>query len=361
MKLLAVTAVLLCLFAPLKAQTPTSLAARLETLRTTSNLPAVGGVKFDSAKIGEVSVTGVRRLGDPTPATATDLWHIGSITKSFTSTLAGKFVERGQISWSATVSDLIGMDRAKKFAPATLAQVLSHRAGLPANPSPADIIAMGNSQEPLPVQRRAGIDRVLSGDPLSAPGTTFLYSNLDYVLAGMILEGKTGKSWEELVRSEVLGPLKLTTAGFGAPGTSDALTQPRGHRASGTSLTPVEPGPRADNIPFFGPAGTMHMSISDIARWGQEHLRGERGIDGLLRAATYKAIHNPPTGADYAFGWVVQERSGSRAIWHNGSNTMWYAIVAFNPSADRGVVIVTNAPNAQPAVNAVAMELITAK
>ena len=198
MKLLAVTAVLLCLFAPLKAQTPTSLAARLETLRTTSNLPAVGGVMFDSAKIGEVSVTGVRRLGDPTPATATDLWHIGSITKSFTSTLAGKFVERGQISWSSTVGDLIGMDRAKKFAPATLAQVLSHRAGLPANPSPADIIAMGTSQEPLPVQRREGIDRALSGDPLSAPGTTFLYSNLDYVLAGMILEGKTGKSWEEL-------------------------------------------------------------------------------------------------------------------------------------------------------------------
>ena len=105
----------------------------------------------------------------------------------------------------------------------------------------------------------------------------------------------------------------------------------------------------------------MHMSISDIARWGQEHLRGERGNDGLLRATTYKAIHNPPAGADYAFGWVVQERSGSRVIWHNGSNTMWYAIVAFNPSADRGVVIVTNAANAQSAVNAVAMELITAK
>jgi CubicO group peptidase (beta-lactamase class C family) len=361
MKFVAVIAALLLVLGSPKAQIPTSFATKLETLRANSNLPAVGGVMFDSARIGTVSVTGVRKLGDPTPATAADLWHIGSITKSFTSTLAGRFVERGQLSWSATLGDLIGTDRSKKFAHATLAQVLSHRAGIPPNPTTADIIAFGTSQDPLPVQRRTGIDRALAGDPLSPPGTTFLYSNLDYVLVGTILEEKTGRSWEELVRGEVLEPLKLTTAGFGAPGTRDALTQPRGHRANGNSLTSVEPGPRADNVAFFGPAGTMHMSITDIARWGQEHLRGERGIDGLLRAATYRTIHAPPASAEYAFGWVIQERSGSRVMWHNGSNTMWYAIVAFNPAADRAVVIVTNAGSAQPAINDVAMELLTAK
>ena len=98
-----------------RAQTSTALVTKLESLRTSQNLPAVGGVMFDSARIGEVSVTGVRRLGDATPVTASDLWHIGSITKSFTSALAGLLVERGQLSWSSTLGDLFGVARAKKF------------------------------------------------------------------------------------------------------------------------------------------------------------------------------------------------------------------------------------------------------
>jgi D-alanyl-D-alanine carboxypeptidase len=337
------------------------LGQRLDQIRAAANIPAIGAVTFSSVTIDPVVVTGVRKLGDATPTTSNDLWHIGSLTKSFTSTLIGRQVERGELAWTATLGELLGAERAKKFAPVTLAQVLSHRAGLPANVPPADMMAGLGSKEALPVQRRGVIDRVLATDPLSAPGTTFLYSNVDYILAGAILEEKTGKPWEALLTEEVLAPLKLASAGFGAPGTTASVGQPRGHRAQGATLTPVEPGVFADNPPFLGPAGTLHMSIADLARWGQEHLRGERGVDGLLKAATYQAIHKPPTdGADYALGWVVQQRNGARVIWHNGSNTMWYAIVAFNPAADRGVVIVTNgATVARPAIDAAAMDLVT--
>lgn len=162
------------------------------------------------------------------------------------------------------------------------------------------------------------------------------------------------------MRDETLTPMKLTTAGFGAPGTAGAVTQPCGHRGQGNSLSPVEPGMFADNPPVFGPAGTMHMSIADLARWGQEHLRGERGQDGLLKAATFKLLHTPPAG-DYALGWVSQTKGEQRVIWHNGSNTMWYAIVAFNAAADKGVVLVTNGSiNARVGLDALAFELVTA-
>ena len=169
---------------------------------------------------------------------------------------------------------------------------------------------------------------------------------------------ETELAWEEIVREEILTPMKLTTAGFGAPGAEDAVTQPRGHRALGSSLTPVEPGMFADNRPVFGPAGTMHMSIADLARWGQEHLRGERGHDGVLKAATFARLHRPPAG-DYALGWVSQMKGDQRVIWHNGSNTLWYAIVAFNAAADKGVVLVSNGSiNARKGLDALAFELM---
>jgi CubicO group peptidase (beta-lactamase class C family) len=343
------------------AQAPEpSFAERVATLRTTSNVPAVGGVTFTSSSIGAVAVSGVRKLGDPAEVAVGDQWHIGSLTKSFTSAMIAKRVERGELKWDATLRELLEPGRALRFAGATLTNVLSHRAGLPPNPVGAGN-AIYQSADPMPVIRRKVVDLALATEPTYPVGGGYQYSNVDYILLGSILESKTGKSWEELVKAEILTPMKLTSAGFGAPGTAGATTQPRGHRANGASLIPIEPGPFADNPPVFGPAGTLHMSIADLARWGQEHLRGERGQDGMLKAETFKFLHTPPvTPGDYALGWVSQTKNGQRVIWHNGSNTMWYAILAFNPATDKGVVLVTNGSiNARAGLDALAFELLT--
>ena len=343
------------------AQSPLpALTERIGALRTSANLPALGGVTFNSSSVGAVAVSGVRTLGDPTEVTTADLWHIGSITKSFTSTLIAQRVERGDLTLDATLGEVLGPGRAQKFAGATLKDVMSHRAGLPPNPVGAGLIAIYQSGDPMPSIRRRVVDLALATDPVNAPGAGFRYSNIDYILLGSILEEKSGQAWEAIVRDEILAPMKLTTAGFGAPGTAGVVTQPRGHRAQGKVLIAVEPGVFADNPPVFGPAGTMHMSIADLARWGQEHLRGERGQDGLLKAATFRLLHNPPAG-DYALGWVSETRGDQRVIWHNGSNTMWYAMVAFNAAADKGVVLVTNGSiNARVGLDALAFELVTA-
>ena len=265
------------------------------------------------------------------------------------------------MKWDSTLGELLGPARAKKFAGVTLTNVMSHRAGLPPDPGGRTTGAPGES---ITVVRRRVVDAALSGEPLYPAGAGYQYSNLDYILLGSILEQldeKTGRAWEDIVRDEIFTPLKLTSAGFGPPGTVGAITQPRGHQANGATLVPVEPGPFADNPPIYGPAGTIHLSIADLARWGQEHLRGERGEDGILKTATFKILHTPPvTPGDYALGWVSQTKNGQRVIWHNGSNTLWYAIVAFNAATDKGVVLVTNGSiNARLGLDALAFQYLT--
>lgn len=339
---------------------PQTLAARLEALRDAANLPAIAGVSFRSETILEVAARGVRRLGDPVEVATGDLWHIGSITKSFTSALVGKFVERQELTWSTTLGDAFGA-RAGKYAPVTLVDLLSHRAGLPANLTASHDLQLQPGSSVTDHRKRI-VDVVLAGEPGARPGEQFVYSNLGYVIAGAMLEAKTGRAWEDLVRAEIAAPLKLSSVGFGAPGAIGSLLQPRGHRqpaGAGAKLIPIEP-PLADNPPFLGPAGTMHMTAGDLARWGQEHLRGERGTDGLLRAATFRRLHVPPrSDATYALGWVVRRDGDRRTIWHNGSNTLWYAIVAFDPDADLGVVIATNGSIAAArAIDAAAAETL---
>jgi CubicO group peptidase (beta-lactamase class C family) len=316
-----------------------TLAALINRARTTGTLPAVGGATFASSGTPEIVVVGQRKLGVETDVTAADLWHIGSISKSFTSTLVARYVERKELSWTSTMKELVG-ERAGAFGDVTIEHLLGHRAGIPANITPA-IMGPASQGGPAVVElRRRLLTETFKGTPTGAPGAVFLYSNLGYVIAASILEERTGKPWEELIRAEVLDPLGLRSAGMGAPGVTAELTQPRGHR-NGT--TPVEPGPFADNAPYLGPAGRLHMSLADLARWGQEHLRGERGQDGiLLKAETMARMHQSLPGGPYALGWVTEQRGDRRIIWHNGSNTMWYAILMLDPAADRGIVLTTN-------------------
>jgi D-alanyl-D-alanine carboxypeptidase len=319
---------------------PLTLQALINRARTTGTLPAVGGATFGSTGTPEIAVVGQRKLGADDPVTGTDLWHIGSITKSFTSTLIGKFVERKELSWTSTMKELVG-ERAGAFGDVTMAHLLGHRAGIPANITPAIMGAAAQGGPSLVELRRRLVTETFKGTPTGAPGAVFLYSNLGYVIAASILEERTGKPWEDLIRTEVLDPLGLRSAGMGAPGVLNELTQPRGHR-DGTA--PVEPGPFADNPPYMGPAGRLHMSLADLARWGQEHLRGERGQDGvLLKAGTMAHLHQSLPGGAYALGWVSEQPPDRRRIiWHNGSNTMWYAMLMLDPASDRGIVLTTN-------------------
>ncbi len=74
------------------------------------------------------------------------------------------------------------------------------------------------------------------------------------------------------------------------------------------------------------------------------HLRGEQGKPGLLKPETFKRLHTPPFGGDYAFGWLITdgEWAGGRALTHAGSNTQNYALVRMAPRRNLAVLVTTN-------------------
>jgi CubicO group peptidase (beta-lactamase class C family) len=77
----------------------------------------------------------------------------------------------------------------------------------------------------------------------------FDYQNANFILAGAMLERCTGKSWEDLMKTEIFQPLGMTTAGFGAPGSGNDINEPWGHTdTSGTRVAN-----KGDNTPGLGP------------------------------------------------------------------------------------------------------------
>ena len=91
---------------PVSAAPAAVTAQTLEAIRKKHDLPALAVVVVKDGAIRDRLAVGVRKLGDPTPVTTNDLFHIGSCTKSMTATLAAMLIEDGKLKWDTTIADV---------------------------------------------------------------------------------------------------------------------------------------------------------------------------------------------------------------------------------------------------------------
>ena len=281
----------------------------------------------------EIKVAGPLRQGGPETVDASAKWHIGSITKTLTAVLVLQFAERGVVDLESPIGPYLphGDELHPSWQNLTLAALLSHTSGLAANPHRKQFPTW---RDIAPELGRRRILQELWDTNVPGRAGKFRYSNLGYMLAGHVIETKLGIAWENLILSHIAKPLGLKSLGFGAPRNP---TDPEGHRRSLFSLTPIErDNPGADNPPWLGPAGTIHMSIPDILTFGQAMLRATRGTaPEFLSQASAELMQQPKSG-DYGLGVIVE----GDIIWHNGSNTMWYAQLMMD-HANQSVAVVT--------------------
>ena len=312
----------------------------LEPIRQKSGVPAMAAAVVTSAGIQFVGAVGVRKRGTDIPVALNDLWHLGSDTKAMTSTLIARMVERGQLKWDTTLAEVfpvLAPQMNPDFQKVTLLQLLSHRAGLPPNLTLAKYVG-----DDVMALRLRAVREELAKKPRSLPGSKYVYSNLGYIIAGAVVEKVTGKSWEESVRSEIFEPLKMTSAGFGGTGTPGKIDQPWPHTADGKPT--AENGPAMDNLPVMGPAGRVHCSIQDWAKFIQDQLRGARGEPALLKPEAYQTLHTTHFGGEYALGWITAQRGwgGGKVLNHAGDNTMNFANVWIAPKRDFAIIACVN-------------------
>jgi D-alanyl-D-alanine carboxypeptidase len=334
------------------------LSSALEAIRRAHKVPCLAALALRGDQAVARGIAGVRSARSPVLATLDDRFHLGSDTKAMTATVVATLIEAGRLDWSTTVGEILAESvptMQAAWRPVRIDQLLTHRGGAPADLNADGLWARLWQRQGTPTDQRMQLVRgVVTRAPAVTPGTVYVYSNAGYAIAGAMIERITGHAWEDLMHERLFAPLGITTGGFGAPGTVGVLDQPRGHVASGN---PIEPGPNADNPPAIGPAGTVHMTMGDWARFVALHLRGDAGnparLPRLLKPESVDRLHRPGDGPGekYACGWGVTERpwakgGGSadvgRTLTHAGSNTMWYCVAWIAPEKDFAVLIASN-------------------
>ncbi len=329
------------------------LATALENVRAMNQLPALAAVSVTAdGRVIDIAVAGVRRFGHPQQVTTLDQWHLGSITKPMTATLAARLVEQGRIGWETKVTHVfpsIAPNIRPEYLDVTLSELLSHTSGLPMGISQElfdrlpeiDALAFGAEQR----QRLAAL--ILSSAP-AGPRGEYVYSNTGYILVGKMLEEVTGTPWETLMRQEVFEPLGMTGAGIGAPGIPGQVDQPWGHVAATHLMSKwraIEPVKNADIEDFWTPCGRIHATLEDIAKFAAAHLAGERGRPGLVSVETFRRLHAPVGDGQGAMDWgtVDQPWAWGRTLTHSGRTPPWYATLVLAPQRGVAIFAATNA------------------
>jgi len=326
---------------------PPSLSSGLEAIRAKYDFPALAGAIVTTDGLVEQAEVGVRQRGTTIAVTAADKWHLGSDSKAMTALLVGTYVAEGQLKWSTRIVRFFP-ELAAQIPSAnraiTLGDVLSHSAGLKGD---LDWYALSRHGT-LVQQRQAAAQQSLL--TLEFPPGTFHYANADYVLIAALLERMTGQPWEKLMTDRVFKPLHLDSAGFNRSASLGKIDQPWPHHGDGQPVPPTDFTSTAlvlgrDELPaILGPAGAIHCSMADWAKFLSDQLRGAAGLPALLPAPIYRAMQTARPGSPYGYGWGVDVRpwAGGKILNHAGSDGLNYCVCFLAPLKNFGVLVCTN-------------------
>jgi len=306
----------------------------LEEKVAQAKLPGIVAAITSSKGVLALGSAGIRKNGSEEKLAENDVVHLGSCTKAMTSVLMATLVAEGKLSWETSLIAVLP-ELKDKIHPdhhtVTVWQLLTHRAGVEANA--VNWWIQGKME--LKARRLTILKENLKEAPVRKQGS-YHYSNLGYLMAGCMAEKITGTTWEALMQKRIFKPLGMESAGFGPPGSLGKTDQPWGHGRSRETWNPKQ----FDNAQALGPAGRVHCTVADWAKFLAIQLPGGNKL-GLNRKTLNKLI--TPTG-NYAGGWKVSKRPWGKGtvLMHTGSNTRWYALVWVAPEIDRAFLVVTN-------------------
>ena len=344
-----------------------------------SGLPGVAAVVLRGDRIVAQGVAGVRRRGTEIPVTLDDQFEISSAAKAMSAMLIARLVETGQLEWDRPLASYFTGER---FHPdwkqVTLRQLITHTAGL-YDPWLTFIQSTVLDRGRLPERRLAFVRRVLRAPLASRPGVQVAYCNTDYVVAAAAAERVFGQPWEQLMATHLFIPLGLRSAGFGPPGLPGQTLQPWGHGNHRLLQLGIlgnhafDPGSRGADYPAIAsPAGYIHLSIQDWAKFVALHLRAHPANPNAqtqgLRRETFALLHGLNSEFSYAGGWNLDARGWAqgprptdtgRVLFHIGDNGRWTSAVWMAPEKDFAVLVVCNRGNQETAVDQIVSQLVT--
>ena len=273
-----------------------------------------------------------------TPMHTDNVFRIASLTKQFTAVAILQLASQDKLNLQDDITTFLP-DYPKVGI--TVEHLLTHTSGIP------DFTKMPSfnaevARQSLSVSQQ--IDR-FKDEPLNAePGSSYMYSNSNYVLLGSIIEVVSGFSYQTYMERHVFGPLNLNHTYYG----QDASIIPgraKGHSRSDENY--INAAYVNDMLPYA--SGALLSTTSDLYIWHQALVSGEVIDKALLDKAQSPYLLSNGEENGYGYGWQIGIMNDQPVIFHSGAINGFLCDMLYLPESDLFVVALTNCDCNPPA------------
>lgn len=284
------------------------------------------------------------------PLQEENLFRIASISKSFSATAIMQLVEAKKLSLDDDVSNLVGFTvRHPKFPNTiiTLRMILSHRSAINDSQGYFTLDAINPA-------KNTNWQKCYSE---YEPGTGYRYCNLNYNMAGTIIEKISGERFDKYIQKHILEPLGLYGGYWvdGLDSTRFASIYEYDDSLKTLVAQPMAYAPRRQEIgsyvmgystPIFSPTGGMKISAPDLARYMIMHMKmGKANGKRIIKKKSAITMQTPLSekeGYGLAIATTDKLIAGKTLKGHTGSAYGLYSAMYFDPNEKWGIVVITN-------------------
>ncbi len=320
------------LIAPASAQVldpglQTRLQRVVDSMRADQKIPGISAAVLVPGRTLWQGTAGGSHPG--TPVAPDMVFGIGSNSKLFTAAAFMKCVEGGRVRIDDPLRILLPPHR--NIDPdITVRQLLNHTSGL------ADVNAIQGYADTI----LANPDRVFTHDEVLAwvgpphfpAGTSWEYSNTNYILVGMIVEQVTGRPFAGFLRDSILVPLGLDSTVMDVDeAVVGTVAHPwtGGADISGTARTSLNSAAWC--------AGAMVSTSGEMAQWYAALFGGR-----VLRDESLREMTTFVGSGRYGFG-ISEKQLAGRTVWlHGGSIRGYNSQMMYLPAQKVVIAVLTN-------------------
>ncbi|MDR0262698.1 MAG: beta-lactamase family protein [Sphingobacterium sp.] len=295
---------------------------------------------------------GYKNLEAKTALGENDLFRIASISKSFTATSLMQLIADGRCKLDDDFGELIGFPIRNPNFPdkkITLRMVLSHTSSINDKNGYFNLDVINPTKNP---NWKDSYNRY-------EPGTQYQYCNLNFNMAGAVLEKLTNKRIDSYIVNHILKPLNLY-GGY----CIDSLDQKRfvplySFDEKGTPHEqPSAYNPRREELsqyilgyttPLLSPTGGMKISALDLAKYMVMHMNYGHSQGKNIISKKYAKMMQTAVNKESGYGLAIMNNSkivpGITLTGHTGSAYGLYSAMFFNPAKKYGFIVITNGCN----------------
>jgi len=268
------------------------------------------------------------------------IFHIASISKTFTATAVMQLYEKGKLDINKPLITYLPYFRLKdqRYKIITIKQMLNHTSGMP---------DVNDYEWEKAISDEGAAERytrsLIDSSLISDPGLEYHYSNIAFDIMADLISKVSGVSFEKYVKENILIPLEMYESSFYAPEIKKSLrTSP--HIGNPPKVISIYPYNR-----MHAPSSTLNTNVLEMSHWAIANMNNGKykttrilSDTSLLMMMTPTFMINKENKRSIGLSWFMYSYDGVPNYEHGGSDDGYKSLLTLIPEKKIGIIILCN-------------------